>query len=124
MAKGEIELRGKLDLTRANVADLVTELQSRAIEIKSNAEITQSDDLIIRDVSAPQSLFAGESFTLTARIKSPKAISGHLVINEDSKPIFEQDIDLTTGENSIEAIIPHAKEGRVFYSVEIGRAHV
>ena len=119
MAKGEIELRGKLDLTRANVADLVTELQSRAIEIKSNAEITQSDDLIIRDVSAPQSLFAGESFTLTARIKSPKAISGHLVINEDSKPIFEQDIDLTTGENSIEAIIPHAKEGRVFYSVAL-----
>ena len=116
--KGEIELRGELNFNTSDAADLAPLLQARSIGLTAHNEPTRTQT-IMRDLAAPQSLFAGESFTLTARIKSPMAQSAHLILSEDSTPILEQDVELIAGENPIETVIPHAKEGRAFYSLAL-----
>ncbi|NDA47521.1 MAG: VWA domain-containing protein, partial [Alphaproteobacteria bacterium] len=116
--KGEIELRGELNFNTSDMADLAPLLQARSLTLTAHTKPSNTQT-ILRDLTAPQSLFAGESFTLTARVKSPVAQSAHLILSEDSTPILEQDVELIAGENPIETVIPHAKEGRAFYSLAL-----
>jgi Mg-chelatase subunit ChlD len=79
-------------------------------------------EVLVEDVSAPQRIYAGESFPLEAVIYSQGHSAGKLRILKGGETIAERPFDAVRGRSRIETIIPGAMAGRARYEVAIDSA--
>jgi Mg-chelatase subunit ChlD/uncharacterized membrane protein len=79
-------------------------------------------EALVEEVSAPQRIYAGETFPLQAVIYAEGRSAGKLRILKDDEIIAARPFDLPGGRGRIETIIPAAAAGRVRYEVAIDTA--
>ncbi len=120
---GRIVLGGEIDLSTGEIAELSSRLKSRGIVVDvAAAGKMPIGEVALVEVDAPQAVFAGESFTLTGKIRAANATNAHLKVSLDEETIAEQDVDLVEGDNPVEISIPKARDGDAFYRMEIASA--
>jgi hypothetical protein len=95
--------------------------EGRRIDVIAS-QPTPAREIIMSDVEAPQTVFAGESFRLTGRIRASAAADVRLAVSVDGETIAEQDIQIVAGETPVDITIPKAREGDALYRMRISAA--
>ncbi len=92
--------------------------QSRRIDIV-RSESVPPGEVAMAEVDAPQTVFAGESFRLTGRVRAAGPGDARIAVSIDGELIAEQDIRISEGDTPVDITIPKAREGDALYQMSV-----
>jgi uncharacterized membrane protein len=119
-APGRIVIGFDGNETRGNAARILPAVVQRGVKVDV-LPITQlaAGEVLVEKVTAPERVYAGDSFPLQAVIYSHGPSMAMVRVLKDGDAIAERPLELTSGRSRIETIIPAATPGRAHYEVAV-----
>src|SRR5262249_24954168 len=77
-------------------------------------------EVLVEKVAAPERVYAGDTFPLEAVIYSHGPAMATIQVLKDGEAIVEREIELASGRNRIETVVPAASPGRSRHEVVVG----
>jgi von Willebrand factor type A domain/Aerotolerance regulator N-terminal len=106
--------------TRGNAARALPQIVRRGlkVDVLPVSEPTGSE-VLVESLTAPERIYAGDSFPLQAVVYSQKPTMAMARIIKDGELVTERPVELVRGQSRIETDIPAAAAGRAHYEVNI-----
>jgi von Willebrand factor type A domain/Aerotolerance regulator N-terminal len=106
--------------TRGNAARILPQIVRRGlkVDVLPVREMTGSE-VLVEGLTAPERIYAGDSFPLQAVVYSEKPTMATVRIVKDGMLITERPVELGRGRSRIETDMPAAATGRARYEVNI-----
>lgn len=119
-AAGHIVIAFDGNETRGNAARMLPQIVRRGlkVDVVAVSKLTGSE-LLIEGLTAPERIYAGDSFPLQAVVYSEKPTMATVRIVKDGELITERPVELVRGRSRIETDMPAAASGRARYEVNI-----
>ncbi len=119
-APGHIVVAFDGNETRGNAARVLPQIVRRGlkVDVLPVSEMTGSE-VLVEGLTAPERIYAGDSFPLQAVVYSQKPTMATVRIVKDGELITERPVELGRGRSRIETDMPAAATGRARYEVNI-----
>jgi Mg-chelatase subunit ChlD len=119
-APGQIVVASDGNETRGNAARLLPAIIGRGIKVDV-LPMTRlaAGEVLVENVTAPERVFAGDTFPLEAVIYSYRPSAATIEVLKDGEVIVERPLELVGGRSRIETIVPAATPGRARYEVVV-----
>src|SRR5229473_3077378 len=119
-APGQIVVTFDGNETRGNAACLLPAIIGRRVKVDV-LPMTRlaAGEVLVEKVTAPERVFAGDTFPLEAVIYSYGPSAATIEVLKDGEVIVERPLELVGGRSRIETIVPAATPGRARYEVVV-----
>jgi Mg-chelatase subunit ChlD len=119
-APGQIVVASDGNETRGNAARLLPAIVRRGVKVDVlPMSRLAAGEVLVEKVTAPERVYAGDTFALEAVIYSHGPSSATIEVLRDGEVIVERPLELVGGRSRIETIVPAASPGRARYEVAV-----